>query len=139
MMENRWASEKTLLKLVANILRKSPMAKGYKVKTLNGVEKITAEELIQFVEYLAEALHTGEYGRIQRCKTCGRFDPDWCGRGRGWCPEFVAYKTNRDFCSAWTPLTEQQKEQRKRRQSFELGQVQTKRAGNSSKNSRKGN
>lgn len=144
LLKNKWVSDRVMLKLVAKILRKSPMAKGYKITTERGVEKVTSEEIIQFVEDLAEALYKGDYGEIKHCKTCGNFDPKFCGRGRGWCPEYGGYHSARDFCSGWIPMTEQQVRFRKKsREELEnleqFEQLQTQRAGNGSKGSTKGN
>lgn len=143
LIKNRWVSDKTMLKLIAQILRKFPLSKGYKITTEQGVEKILSEEVIQFTEDLAEAFYKGDYGEINRCKTCGNFDPSYCGRGRGWCSEFVGYHTARDFCSSWIPQTEQKRELIRRitidENRKELEKLQAKRAGNVSKDSIKGN
>lgn len=137
-LKEKFISDKTMLKLVASILRKADLPKGYKVATVERrVEKVTAEEVIDFVESLAEALYTGDYAEVKRCDICGKFFPQWCSRGRGWCTEFTGYKNSRDFCSAWIPMTEEQKYDRRKMREFRASQTQ--RAGNVSKNRHKGN
>jgi hypothetical protein len=139
-LENKGVLDNILLKMVAKVLKDSPRTKGFKIKTLDGVVTITHEELIQFVEKLAEEIAKGNYDKLSKCSTCGNFSYPGRKGGRGWCSpkNFTSFRKKDDYCSQWIPMTEEQKYVR-RKLDEQFGQLQTKRAGNGSKNSRKGN
>lgn len=139
-LENKGVLDNTLLKMVAKVLKDTPRTKGFKVKTLDGVVTITYEELIQFVEKLAEEIANGNYDQLNKCATCGYYSYPGKKGGKGWCcpKNFTSSRRNDDYCSQWTPMTAEQ-EYIRRKVDGQFGQLQTKRAGNGSKNSRKGN
>lgn len=101
---------KTLMKLAAQIVRKSG-SKKYKV---NGT-LITTEEIVEQLIKVSEGFEKGKYQRIKLCKTCGNFSYSGKG-GRGCCfpKNFTCSKSSTDFCSGWTPMTAEQKEVRRK-------------------------
>lgn len=138
MLDNMWISDKTVLKLVANILRKTPSPKGYKINTKHrGVQTISHDDVIRFVEELAEAAGNGDYGAIHHCKTCGHFSRAWCKGGRGYCGNSASgYRNSTDYCSEWIPQTEQQKCVGRKLDELRL---QDERVGDGSEDSNEGN
>ena len=139
-LKNKGVLDSTLLKMVAKVLKENPRTKGFKVKTIRGVATITHEELIQFVEALAEEIKQGNYDQLNKCETCGNFSHPGKRGAKGCCfpKNFTSFRKVTDYCSNWTPMTEEQKYIR-RKTNEQFGQLQTKRAGDGSKNSKKSN
>lgn len=129
----------TIMKLVSKLLRRSNLPKGFKIKTLSGVQTITSEELIGFVDSLAEGLEKGDYGVIRRCDTCGNYGHPGRKNKRGLCPShegsFLKYPT--DFCSSWKPMTKEQQKMKERID--EVFKIQNERSRNAPKSSKKRN
>ena len=101
----------TVLKIVAKILKNNPPSKGFKVKTSQGMQTLTPEEIVRFVEALAARLDDGRYGVIRRCDTCGNFSRSGKANQRGWCSpkERTLFKHKNEYCSNWIPMTAEQK------------------------------
>jgi hypothetical protein len=111
LFKNKGIPDATVLRLVAKILEKNQTAKGYKVKTRGGEQKLTADEVVKFVIALAERFDDGRYGAIRRCDTCGNFSRSGAPGKRGWCSpkEHSLFRNKTDYCSNWTPMTPEQK------------------------------
>ena len=137
-MGKKWISDKTILKLVISILRKANMPKVYKINTkYQGVQTLTKEEVIQFLEDLAESIGNGDYAKVKRCNTCSHFSQSYCKNGRGYCYNLNAgYRNGRDFCYAWTPQTKEDKEFER---SLNELRLQDERAGDGSEDSNQSN
>ena len=133
---DRGIDDSTMLRLIAKILRgNTDKVKGFKVKTFNGVALLPYEDVIQFAETLATEMAEGNYEKLQRCETCGNFSYPGKKGAPGWCTpkNYDHTKNTTDYCSGWTPMTEQQ--EYTRRKVNELGPLQTQRAGDGSEDS----
>lgn len=110
LFKSKGISDATVLRLVAQILKKNQTAKGYKVKTKDGEQRLTAEEVVKFVQALATRLDDGRYGVIRRCDTCGNFSRSGKMGKRGWChpKEHSLFRNRTDYCSGWIPMTPEQ-------------------------------
>ena len=104
-------SDVTVLRLVSKILEKNQTAKGYKVRTNKGEQKLTAEEVVEFVRVLAKRLEEGRYGVIRRCDTCGNFSRSGKRGNRGSCfpKEHSLFRNKTDYCSGWIPMSPEKK------------------------------
>lgn len=102
--------DSTVLKVVATLLKRGEATKGFRVKTLHGKRVLTHDEVIQFVEELAQRLDEGSYGAIRRCSTCGNFNRSGKANTRGWCSpkEFTSFRKTNEYCSRWIPMTPEQ-------------------------------
>ena len=115
-----------MMKIVAKILKNNTSGvKGFKLKTLKGPATVTYEEIIQFVEILAEEMAKGNYDELRKCETCGNFSyPGKLGtRGSCFPKEFTSFRKLTDYCSGWVPMT---KEQENTRRSVREFHIQTK-------------
>lgn len=110
-LKNQGISDETALKLVFKVLKRNQSIKGFKVNTKKGEKTITFDELLKFVEDLANSLSEGSYGEIRHCNTCGNFSRSGTKGQRGWCcPDtHTSFRNNKDYCSGWKPMTEEQK------------------------------
>lgn len=137
---DKGVDDSTMLKLIAKILRgNTDKVKGFKVKTINGVVLIPYDDVIKFADTLAEKMAEGDYNEINPCETCGNFGYPGKIGAPGWCsPKGNSHSKNlKDYCSGWTPMTEQQEYTRRRLNEFTS--LQTQRAGNESEDSFEGN
>lgn len=140
-LKKKGVLDSTVLKMVSRVLKETtPTRKGFKVKTLRGEAVVTHEELIQFVDKLAEEIQQGNYDKLRKCETCGNFGYPGRKGAKGWCSpkDYSSFRKPEDYCSQWIPMTEQQKHTRRVLRG-ESGTLQTERAGNGSKDSKKGN
>ena len=132
--------DSTMLRLIAKILRgNTDKVKGFKVKTINGVALLPYDDVIKFVETLAEEMAEGNYDEINRCETCGNFGYPGKRGAPGWCSPKgnTPNKNLKDYCSGWIPMTEQQ--EYTRRKINEFTPLQTQRAGDELEDSSEGN
>lgn len=109
LFKKKCIQDDTAIRLVAHILKKQP-SKSYKVKTSNGDRVVSTEELVKFLEALAERLHDGRYGVIRRCDTCGNFSRSGKLGKRGWCSpkKHSLFRDKTDYCSGWIPMSPEQ-------------------------------
>lgn len=138
-MHQKSIPDATLLRLVSKVLKRADLPKGFKIKGKWDTKTITCEELVEFVDALAEELSTGGYGVIRRCCTCGNYGHPGRKSMRGLCPshEGSNLKYMDDFCSYWKPMTKEQTTTRERID--ELFKSQNERAGDVSEDSQQGN
>lgn len=110
-LSDKNVADSKALKMVAKLLKKQPSAKGFKLKTNKGEQIVTPDELIQFVETLAEKLDAGDYGEIHRCDTCGNFSRSGKRKDVGACfpKTYTATRLTTDHCSGWTPMDAEQR------------------------------
>lgn len=103
--------EYLVLKLVSTLLKRNPACKGFKLKTKKGYKTMTFDEVVAFVDELADSMKRNEYIAVRRCDTCGNFSRAGVRGARGSCfpKHFTSFRHNDDFCSGWTPMSEEQK------------------------------
>lgn len=103
--------DSTVLKLVSKLLARNKAGKGFRLKTKKGDKTITYDEVIDFVDKLAEHLQRREYIRVRRCDTCGNFNRPGLKGGRGCCfpKDFTCSRVSTDYCSGWIPMSAEQK------------------------------
>lgn len=136
-LEDKGVLDSTMLKIVAKILRENPpRQKGFKVKTLEGTAVVTQQDILYFVSALADEVQKGNYEQLKKCETCGNFGYPGRKGEKGWCSPKTptSFRKVNDHCSQWIPMTKEQ-EYTRRKLRGELGTLQTKRAGNGSKDS----
>ena len=106
----------TALRMVAKLLKRQPATKGFNLKTNSGYKTVSYDELIKFVEALADRLDDGRYGEIRRCDTCGNFSRSGGRKSMGACfpKNYSSGKKTTDYCSGWIPMNEEQKHIKKR-------------------------
>ena len=139
-LKDKGVLDSTMLKIVAKVLKTNTSGvKGFKLKTLKGPTTVTFEEVIQFVETLADEMSKGNYAELKKCETCGNYSYPGKKGARGTCfpKEFTSFRRVDEHCSQWVPMTkEQEYTRRKVREFFTL---QTKRTGDGSEDSQEGN
>lgn len=115
LFNNKGISDATVLRLVSKILQKNQTAKGFKIKTNNGYQTLTYDEVVKFIDALAVRLDDGRYGAIRRCDTCGNFSRSGQRGKRGWCSDSHRglFRGKADYCSGWIPMTDDQKRLRR--------------------------
>lgn len=116
-LKDKGVSDTTMLKIIAKVLKDhSASIKGFKLKVSGEVVTVTPEDMIQFAEGLKEELSQGDYVKICRCSTCGNFNYPGKKGERGWCmpKETTSFRKTTDYCSGWTPMTEQQANTRRK-------------------------
>lgn len=142
-LKDKGVLDSTMMKVVARVLKNNTSGvKGFKLKTLRGVVNVTYDEIVQFVETLAEEMSKGNYDKLRKCDTCGNFSYPGRKGAKGCCfpKEFTSFRKTEDYCSQWIPMNAEQKYIRRRMlESNEFGTLQTQRAGDGSENSKKGN
>lgn len=139
LFKNKGISDATVLRIVSKILKECPASKGFRVNTPEGKKTLTHQEIIKFIDALAVRLEDGRYGVIRRCDTCGNFSRSGKMGKRGSCFPKVRslFRSKTDYCSGWIPMNPEQKYiKEKVNEHFKL---QTKRAGDGSKDSNESN
>ena len=103
--------DSTVLKLVSTLLRRSQAGKGFRLKTKKGEKTLTYDEVIAFVDELAERMNRREYIKVRRCDTCGNFNRPGIKGGLGCCfpKNFTCSRLSTDYCSGWIPMSEEQR------------------------------
>ena len=105
-MKKHNVSHATMLKLTTHILKGIPNKK-FRVKASDGSTQIvTTADVIAFIQELPKE------SRV--CNTCGNFNAS--GKGdRGWCSPktFTSSRGVKDYCSGWTPMSEEQRKIRR--------------------------
>ena len=135
LMKEKGIPDKTMMLLIAKLLKRDTSTKGFKVKGVDGIQPVTYSEVIQFAEELAQRMSQGEYLQINKCSTCGNFDaPPKGARGACFPKNPTCSRTKNDYCSSWIPLDESQKYFRRK-----MDELQSKRVGDDSENSPQGN
>lgn len=142
-LQNKGVLDSTMLRVVARVLKNNTSGvKGFKLKALHGSTTVTFDEIVKFVETLADEIAKGNYDELRKCATCGNFSYPGKKGGNGCCfpKEFSSSRKVDDYCSRWLPMTKEQEYTRKKvKELNEFGALQTKRAGNGSADSKKGN
>lgn len=110
-LKDKGIPDALVLKLVSTLLRRNQTGKGFRLKTKKGERTMTYDEIIAFVDELAERMKSDEYIEVRRCNTCGNFSRSGVRGMRGSCfpKHFTSFRSNNDFCSGWTPMSEEQK------------------------------
>lgn len=110
-LKDKGIPDSTVLKLVSKLLARGQYGKGFKLKTKNGERTMTYDEVIAFVDALAERMKHNEYAVIHRCDTCGNFSRPGVKGKRGCCfpKKHTCFRYPTDYCSGWQPMSEEQK------------------------------
>lgn len=110
-LKEKGIPDSTMLKLVTKIVKKSQTAKGYRIKLPEGDVRVTAEEVVLFLEGLSNSVSGKSPEQIRYCETCGNFSRSGKIGKRGWCSpsKLSAFKNNTDYCSGWVPMSPEQK------------------------------
>lgn len=104
--------DSTVLKLVSTLLKRNQSSKGFRLKTKKGERTMTYDEVVAFVDELAEKLKRGEYTRVHRCDECGHYSRPGAKGERGCCfPKHItSFRNKTDYCSGWTPMSAEQRQ-----------------------------
>lgn len=114
-LKEKGIPDSTMLSLVAKLLRRDTTTKGFKVKGVDGVQPVTYDEVVQFVETLSQQVKEGQYREVNHCDTCRYFSGTPMGsRGACFPDNFTSSRVKKDFCSGWTPMTPEQEQTRRK-------------------------